>query len=128
MNVFVKKVTLERNAKSETPAYPTHATTTDNAQSLDQAMIALAPLGGKVYDVKSQTNATPILAKTEACVQNWSLIMNAHVHMDFEAKVAKKKERDVPLIHVLMMVGALKHHPGVLIAYANQDSLEQYVQ
>ena len=27
-----------------------------------------------------------------------------------------------------MMVGALKHHPGVLIAYANQDSLEQYVQ
>lgn len=40
----------------------------------------------------------------------------------------QKKERDVPLIHVLMMVGALKHHPGVLIAYANQDSLEQYVQ
>ena len=40
----------------------------------------------------------------------------------------QKKERDVPLIHVLMMVGALKHHLGVLIAYANQDSLEQYVQ
>jgi len=40
----------------------------------------------------------------------------------------QKKERDVPLIHVLMMVGALKHHPGVLIAYANQDSLEQYAQ
>ena len=40
----------------------------------------------------------------------------------------QKKERDVPLIHVLIMVGALKHHPGVLIAYANQDSLEQYAQ
>ena len=40
----------------------------------------------------------------------------------------QKKERDVPLIHVLMMVGALKHHPGVLTAYANQDSLEQYAQ
>ena len=41
------------------------------------------------FYTQSQTNATPILAKTEACVQNWSLIMNAHVHMDFEAKVAK---------------------------------------
>ena len=40
----------------------------------------------------------------------------------------QKSERDVPLILVLMMVGALKHHPGVLIAYANQDSLEQYAQ
>ena len=40
----------------------------------------------------------------------------------------QKSERDVPLIHVLMMVGALKHYPGVLIAYANQDSLEQYAQ
>ena len=40
----------------------------------------------------------------------------------------QKRERDVPLILVLMMVGALKHHPGVLIAYANQDSLEQYAQ
>lgn len=38
--------------QSETLACPTHATTTDNAQSLDQAMIALAPLVGKVYDVK----------------------------------------------------------------------------
>ena len=40
----------------------------------------------------------------------------------------QKSERDVPLILVLMMVGALKHYPGVLIAYANQDSLEQYAQ
>ena len=40
----------------------------------------------------------------------------------------QKSERDVLLILVLMMVGALKHHPGVLIAYANQDSLEQYAQ
>lgn len=38
--------------QNETPACPTHATTTDNAQSPDQAMIALAPLVGKVYDVK----------------------------------------------------------------------------
>lgn len=38
--------------QSETLACPTRATTTDNAQSLDQAMIALAPLVGKVYDVK----------------------------------------------------------------------------
>ena len=42
--------------QSETLACPTHATTTDNAQSLDQAMIALAPLGGKVYDVKVGAN------------------------------------------------------------------------
>ena len=40
----------------------------------------------------------------------------------------QKRERGVPPILVLMMVGALKHHPGVLIAYANQDSLEQYAQ
>ena len=40
----------------------------------------------------------------------------------------QKSERVVLLILVLMMVGALKHHPGVLIAYANQDSLEQYAQ
>lgn len=42
--------------QSETPAYLTHATTTDNAQSLDQVMIALAPLVGKVYDVKVGAN------------------------------------------------------------------------
>lgn len=41
------------------------------------------------FYTQSQTNVTLILAKTEACVQNWSLIMNARVHMDFEAKVAK---------------------------------------
>lgn len=41
------------------------------------------------FYTQSRTNATLILAKTEACVQNWSLIMNAHVHMDFEAKVVK---------------------------------------
>lgn len=44
-----------------------------------------------LYDfcTQSQTNATLILVKTEACVQNWSLIMNARVHMVFEAKVVK---------------------------------------